>query len=35
MDNQNEYIAVDLDGYRWRNDDGVNLCIQNIGLDWK
>ena len=19
-------INVDLDGYRWRNDDGVNLC---------
>ena len=29
---QNTSINVDLDGYSWRNEDGVNLCRRK--LDW-
>ena len=29
---QNTSINVDLDGYSFRNDDGVNLCRRI--LDW-
>ena len=35
---QNASINVDLDmdiGYKWRNDDGVNLCQRILRLDWR